>query len=349
MNDDELGRLYRDAIDTVPGSAANAGQARAIARTRRRTQRVAAAALVAVALATGFAVLPRTFGDAGTVAAPSTAGPTTDPHTASTPGPAVPERQQGSAAPDQAGLLVGYGLVLDEGSGPRLCLGAVPSVSPPQCPGESGPRGGGVPLRDWKWPGEGVRRASGTISGTFTVIGRYDGTTFTVEKVDQNQYRQQPEDGMPDLSSRCPTPAGGWRAPDPDRATEDDKERAQAAARKLPSYALSWTDDLGDSRRDPQKIVLNVAVTQDLDGAEQTLREVWGGSLCVSQAKHTRAELTSIQIKLSKLPGVLSAGQGMNRVELDVVYDDGTLQRELDQTYGEGTVHVRSELRPYTG
>jgi len=180
------------------------------------------------------------------------------------------------------------------------------------------------------------------------VVGRYDGKTFGVERVDKMQYGQPLEDVATDFSSPCPTPAGGWRAPDPERATGEDQQRVLEASERLPGFASTWVDDLGDSRQDPQEIVLNVAVTRDLDGAERALRKLWGGSLCVSQAKHTRAELSQIQTELMELAGVLGSGQGMqNRVELDVVYDDGTLQRRLDQMYGVGLVQVSSALRTY--
>jgi hypothetical protein len=52
---------------------------------------------------------------------------------------------------------------------------------------------------------------------------------------------------------------------------------------------------------------------------------------------------------VARTPGVLSVGTTIDRVNLEVIHDDGTLQRELDATYGAGLVVVASVLRPYAG
>jgi hypothetical protein len=92
-----------------------------------------------------------------------------------------------------------------------------------------------------------------------------------------------------------------------------------------------------------------VAVTGVTAAAEARLREVWGGALCVSRARHTDAELRRVQEEVARTPGVLSVGTTIDRVNLEVIHDDGTLQRELDATYGAGLVVVASVLRPYAG
>jgi hypothetical protein len=46
---------------------------------------------------------------------------------------------------------------------------------------------------------------------------------------------------------------------------------------------------------------------------------------------------------------MLTAGTGRDRVDLEVVYDDGSLQRDLDNRFGAGLVVVASALRPYDG
>ena len=46
-------------------------------------------------------------------------------------------------------------------------------------------------------------------------------------------------------------------------------------------------------------------------------------------------------------PGLLSAGCGHDRVDLEAIYDDGSLQRQFDDRYGPGLVVVASALLPY--
>ncbi len=66
-------------------------------------------------------------------------------------------------------------LVLDDGSGPQLCLGAVLESAPPQCGGLM------VPLADWSWQrSDGAVRTGGTRSGQYALAGTFDGTTLSV-------------------------------------------------------------------------------------------------------------------------------------------------------------------------
>lgn len=243
-----------------------------------------------------------------------------------------------SSSPD--GRLVGRGLVLDDGSGPELCLGGVAESLPPQC--------GGPKLVGWSWPAD-AERAAGVTWVDAALLGTYDGHRFTVVRTLSNAEttRLFPAEEMPDFATPCPEPAGGWVAPDPDRATEDDQQRVFTAAERLPGYAESWLDDLGDSAQDPRKIVVNVRVTGDPATAERALRAVWGGSLCVTRADHSAAELRRIQTELMRLPGALTSGAGQAPVDLTVTYDDGSLQAELDGRYGPGLVEVASALLPY--
>ena len=243
-----------------------------------------------------------------------------------------------SASPD--GRLVGRGLVLDDGSGSRFCLGVVLASLPPQC--------GGPKLVGWTWPAD-AERASGVTWADAALLGSYVGHRFTVARrlTSAEVARNFPPPPRSDFSSPCPEPAGGWRAVDPARAGSDDEQRVFAAAERLPGYAESWLDDRGDHAQDSRKIVVNVRVTGDPAEAERTLRRVWGGSLCVTRAEHTAAELRRIQSALSHEAGLLSSGTGDGRVQIEVTFDDGSLQAELDDRYGPGLVEVSSALQPY--
>lgn len=87
---------------------------------------------------------------------------------------AAPESRLGSVDPGLPdGDVIGQGTVLDDGSGPELCLGAVMESYPPQC--------SGLPLTGWSWDGiEGSETSGGVTWGSYAVQGRYDGTSFAV-------------------------------------------------------------------------------------------------------------------------------------------------------------------------
>jgi len=89
-----------------------------------------------------------------------------------------------------------------------------------------------------------------------------------------------------------------------------------------------------------------VLVTEDVEGAERTLREIWGGALCVSLADYTEQDLVSVQDGLSDLPGLLSSGPELGRLRVDVVWDGGSLQEWADATYGEDLVAIEPVLKP---
>jgi hypothetical protein len=277
-------------------------------------------------------------GCAGT-AVPTPAEPAAPPSATGSPSPTSSPTPTG--APDADGRLIGRGTVIDEGAGPRLCFMVLQSL-PPQC-------GTGVELAEWRWPEDGVERASGTMWGDFAVVGTYDGKRFRVEKTVEPAFPDPTGEKDVDFSSPCPEPAGGWRAPDPARATQDTQDKALRLGARLPGYGDAWIDDLGDTTQDPARIVLNLSVTEDLSGAERALRRVWGGALCVSRAERSYAELAKISREVLETRRSLGGGFGFGHVDMMVVHDDGTLQRKLDRRYGKGLVRVGSALRPYPG
>ena len=67
--------------------------------------------------------------------------------------------------------------------------------------------------------------------------------------------------------------------------------------------------------------------------------------LCVTSAQHTEAELNRISQELNDMPGMLTSNGQFDRVDVSVVYDDGSLQAWADATYGEGLVRVDSALQ----
>lgn len=244
--------------------------------------------------------------------------------------------------------------VLDDGVGPELCLGGVLDSYPPQC---GGPR---VVGWDWSQHRGDFDQSNGTRWGEFILVGTYDGSSFTpTEVVPASAWHDDLPDAGRDFRSPCPEPEGGWRVLDPATTTDATLEETMRAASRLDDYAESWVDqtinplwdapdgpDTESGMNDPRRLVLNVRVTGDVAAAEAALRESWGGALCVSRAHHTDAELGRIQRALNDTPGMLSTGRGEDRVDLEVVHDDGSLQAALDERYGDGVARVTSALVP---
>jgi hypothetical protein len=252
--------------------------------------------------------------------------------------------------------LVGTGVVLESAEhGPQFCLGMLLMSYPPQ--------GGGPDVVNWNWSAvSGHESVAGTTWGDYTLTGTYDGDTFTMTRPPVPGSRDPGGPVAPassdEFATPCPEPPGGWRVLDPSRATDEAMERTFAAALRLEGYAGSWVDQsINPASRgsteddvllmnDPTRLIINVAVAGDTTVAEAELRETWGGALCVSPARRTRAELVQVLDELTRIPGLLGAGTGRDRVELQVIYDDGSLQRELDDRFGDGFVVVASTLKP---
>lgn len=239
--------------------------------------------------------------------------------------------------------------VLDAGDGPQLCLGGVAESYPPQC--------SGVPLDDWDWDTVGDHeRASGVRWGEFGVTGEFDGERLTVtDVVPASEHDDRPPPPDTDLSTPCPAPAGGWRVLEADLTTDTHLDEVLARASAVEGYSDAWLDQQippGTVRaavNDPTRLIVNVRVTSDPARAEERLREVWGGMLCVSRAERSESELTAIARELQDLPGALTTSAARDVVHLGVVHDDGSLQDWADDTYGAGVVQVSPGLVPAAG
>jgi hypothetical protein len=269
------------------------------------------------------AVDPTGQSDAPAAGAPSGAMPTTLP------------------AADGEVSTGGLVTVLDDGDGPELCHVVAESL-PPQCQG--------VPMAEWVWSDHPEHEEqSGVRWGSFALTGTFDGTTFAVtEAVPAALYDALAEEPEPLPGTPCDPPEGGWAVVDAARATPEALDATLTEAARLPGLAGTWLDHSEDpsATSDPTEVIVNVAVTEDVEGAEATLRETWGGALCVSPARYTEAELNEISMELQRLPGVLSTSGAADVVHAEVLHDDGSLQAWADQEYGAGRVEITSALRP---
>lgn len=246
--------------------------------------------------------------------------------------------------------------VLDDGGGAELCVGGVAQSLPPQC--------GGPPITNWDWADhEGdYEQASGVRWGEFHLMGTFDGERFTTSESTPADEFEAP--GEPDhFVTTCDEPAGGWVV-DPSLVSYGDENAAFRAAGRLPDYAGAFLDssrdprppeqldqalaDGGNDSIDVSTWIVNVRVTENPARAESAIREVWGGGLCITTARHTEAELRRIQEQLDA-PGFLGSGVADGVVGLDVIHDDGSIQAWADATYGEGLVLVSSALVPASG
>jgi hypothetical protein len=258
--------------------------------------------------------------------------------------------------------VIGAATVLeDRDHGPQLCLGGVLDSYPPQC--------GGPDLIGWDWDAvSGSEEASGVRWGEYVVIGAYDpaadSLTLTRPAVHADDYDgtefDQPDEDV--WTTPCDEPVGGWKVVDPSLTTEESMSRALERASRRDDYAGAWIDqsinpaaqgDIGaedeTDLNDPAKLILNIAVTSNPGVAEAELRDIWGGALCVSRAEHTEAEMRAIQDEITRTQGMVSASSSVDRADLEVIWNDGTLQQEMDDRYGAGLVIVTSALRPYAG
>jgi hypothetical protein len=218
--------------------------------------------------------------------------------------------------------------VLDPGTGPELCLGAVAESYPPQC--------GGPAIEGWEWGDMGFEEASGVTWGSYAVTGTFDGTTFTAtDAIPAALYDAMAEPPEEPLGAACEDP----ETTDTKKVTPEDMDATLSAASALPGYASAWLS--GNT--------INVAVTEGADAAEETLRQTWGGPLCVTTVERTEADLNAINQELQAALGdqLLTSGSFTpDSLDAQVVFDDGSIQEWADATYGAGLVTVGSALVP---
>lgn len=257
-------------------------------------------------------------------------------------------------------------LVIDSGGGPELCVGGVAYSYPPQC--------GGPELVGWSWDAVESEK-SGDVRfsrGAVLVTGTFDGATFVLTGVSPEEEpdldawpelaagsgrdRDVEDDEEDEFTTPCATPAGGWVAAEPARSGYEHQDAAIQAAEALDGHVDTWVDlPQGASARrlGETETVLNLATHADPDAVRRTVRQHWGGALCVSTSDVdiTAGELEQIQDAVTDLPGLLEASSDnrAGRVDVVVLHDDGSLQAWCDSTYGVGRVRVTSALMPLVG
>jgi hypothetical protein len=239
------------------------------------------------------------------------------------------------------------GLVLQDAShGPELCLGQIYSSSPPQCTG--------LPIANWNWAKADGHEAGGRSTwGDYHVVGTYDGTTFTLTEPPTKRRTENARLPLPDFSTPCKPPVGGWRIVDPSRVTLDDFLAIRGAIEAPPDYSASWNDS-SPPLPDGIDAVFNAQYTGDLDRHRAELAKVWGGPICVSQGKTTQRALRAISDALAGDAGKELGLKVVNdfpdyraaTIAVEVVVATPELQRKVDERFGSGIVKLSSALEP---
>jgi hypothetical protein len=258
------------------------------------------------------------------------------PKSEPTPGNLVPD--------DYSGRFQVVASVLENADhGPQLCTMMMDSY-PPQC--------GGPDVAGWSWSGVPFQEAVKTKWGSYLLVGTFDGKTFTLTQPPQTPGTPTPTPAdRSEYATPCDAPPGGWQPVDAGLTTDDTFNAAIIKANADPDFAGLWIDrpaTLPAGSNDPLRIILNVRYTKDLAKHEAELRKIWGGSLCLSPAQHTQAQLTKIQDELIKEMSVssTSADSVNGRVDVEVYVAKASTQRDLDTRYGAGLVVLHGLLQP---
>ncbi|MGP3954640.1 hypothetical protein ACTWPT_01485 [Nonomuraea sp. 3N208] len=234
------------------------------------------------------------------------------------------------------------------GHGPQLCMAVADSL-PPQC--------GGPDVVGWDWSKVKHESLRDVKWGEYRVVGTWDGGKLTLTEPPGEPVRgQEDPEGQDRFASPCPEPAGGWRPVEPAKTTERTMKEAIERARTVKEFAGAWIDRLGtepdpeqEETLDARKYVVNLRFTGDLQGREGWIREVWGGALCVTGARHSEAELQRIQREAETAvgDGLVSASTDeiTNQVKVATWVAGDDLRRKLDQKYGAGVVVLDSVLK----
>ena len=236
------------------------------------------------------------------------------------------------------------------GHGPQLCSSVAESL-PPQC--------GGPDVLGWDWSAVPAESVAGTTWGHYELVGTFADGAFTLTEPAVVRDPHAEPVGTPVEEDRfatpCAPPAGGWVPPDPTRATEEALQATQGVAAGSPGFAGLWIDqqlpaaELTEGNgNDPRRIVLNASTAGDVGQLDAALREVWGGSLCVSAAPRSEADLLAVQEALREHPGATSSVPDPRAgvVDLAVLHGTQEQQRALDERFGADAVRLWSQLEP---
>lgn len=230
----------------------------------------------------------------------------------------------------------------------QLCIAGTTDEGRPACLDPA------VTITDWPG-GDGSH-----VDGEYRLTGHFDGRTLSVSsarRADASGEDPGPSAGDDDATP-CHVPAGGWRVVDQSKARPSDLDNLDiAVTNKVSGVRSVWIDfsrnPAPDTEstplsmaNDPRYATVNVLVAGDVARATRAVRKLWGGALCVVKAGHGTHRAEQIRDELTMLPGFVQEDDGRDTETLDVIHDDGSLQRWADARYGHGYVRIRPLLVP---
>jgi hypothetical protein len=239
---------------------------------------------------------------------------------------------------------------------PELCIDPVLSAAPGYLPARPTPPGlpcEGPPIRGWDWSRvTEVNAQDGVRWGTYHVVGTYDGKTFTLtQQPEPAPASSPPQPTVPDTTTPCPTPPGGWTIRDRSRFTLDDFQAVEAAAQGAADYVGEWSDGTtpvdGAVRLSPEAVRM-FAFTGDAATHQAQLEAIWGGPICVVQRPYSldelRAAITAIDGSFGTQLGIdvfeIGPDAVGDRVDVTTTVATPAMQAAVEQRFGAGLVNL---------
>lgn len=218
--------------------------------------------------------------------------------------------------------------------GPQLCFFGVRSV-PLYCRG--------LDVAGWDWArAEGEESQAGATWGSYRVAGTFDGARLTLTEppraptpTDLRRHEEPPTA----FRAPCSEPRGGWRRVARPRASAGPALRY---AKGVGEFTAAWFD------RRAEITILNVRFSDGLAQHTVRLLQLYPGNLCVRRAGMSRRTRDVVWPKIMRMTGHVTSAWDENRgvLKVQVIFDDGSLQRRLDARHGPGAIEVRSALLP---
>ena len=231
-------------------------------------------------------------------------------------------------------LVSARGLLIVEGSTHKLCAGRILFVLGGTC-------GDGIPLdiSAVDLP-KAVAAAATSTSPDVGVVGYWDGSLLTVEKVVSADLIARPTAPTASLKTGCSHPGS--------TASFDPKAASTAIdwAKRQTDYADSWQSAGGR--------VVNVAFAGSSQERDSELHRRYAGPLCIVLAKYSESRIEQLRRQLSdhavgatgwQIPVSGTVGSGVDSLGILVVYaSDADVAAIRAQTIPE--LVVLSELQP---
>jgi hypothetical protein len=213
-----------------------------------------------------------------------------------------------------------------------------------------------------------VRTVNGELEASVELVGILSKDALTLSEPPRRPPRIDEAETLKSLPLPCEKPAEGWRVHDPGLVASKDQEAAGTYAEKQSEHSATWLywhpsiTRAERARFSPDKGVLVVTFTENLELHRRRLLELWGGPLCVAAGELTQEVRNGIIARAANLlrregrrHGLLCTPFGMsggspddlNRVTVHApTWDTAKLSRWLSHELAGFPVDVVSPLEP---